>query len=362
MPMSDAEVKDVIRFAFPHDFGSTLTYLERSSNDLIKQIVPLSPYTSRVKLHPRILKIKSMIDRIDDEFDVFWEHHEDSDDLLGMNANFQVSFYPLFESIEDTAQEFSNILNKRVKPFIKRHDKRAKKAINLASETTDRITYFAKRSRYYIDGMTQLINLQKAKNIENTNLNRLVLQQDEMLSLYRKPDYGLSIIRYNRLPTIQVDYSHAFTWISNLVKNSIKYRKADNCRIRIIYDTGSNLSSKAKDIIGLDLPYLKDNSASFAIHFIDYGIGIEKDALKAVFKPFKRVVDKDSEPQFDKKDVKLIHSNRSVNFDKKYSGMGIGLALVERVVDLYDGNAYATSDYGDWTCITVELPNKLLID
>ena len=65
----------------------------------------------------------------------------------------------------------------------------------------------------------------------------------------------------------------------------------------------------------------------------DNGIGIEKESLESIFKPFKR-----------------LHAKN------QYAGTGIGLAICKRIVDLHKGFIKAESEEGKGTSFIIYLP------
>lgn len=104
------------------------------------------------------------------------------------------------------------------------------------------------------------------------------------------------IIKEN-LPVITANIIAVRQLLTNLVSNAVKY------------------SSKS------DLPtikinsYIKENRTWISIS--DNGIGLEKNKLKELFKPFKR-------------------------FTNQFEGNGLGLAIVKRIIERHGGDIYAT--------------------
>lgn len=102
--------------------------------------------------------------------------------------------------------------------------------------------------------------------------------------------------------------------ISNLISNAVKYNK-DNGEIFIdIYTEDNNLIIKIKDT----------------------GIGIENSEISEVFKRFYR----------------------SESIKKLYSGTGLGLSLVKRILDNLNGEIQIQSEKDKFTEVTVYLPKK----
>jgi PAS domain S-box-containing protein len=73
------------------------------------------------------------------------------------------------------------------------------------------------------------------------------------------------------------------------------------------------------------------------IHFMveDTGIGIDAGNLSKIFQPFIQI---------------------ESSLSRKYSGTGLGLALVKKIVNLHGGNVNVSSQIGKGSCFTVILP------
>ncbi len=82
---------------------------------------------------------------------------------------------------------------------------------------------------------------------------------------------------------------------------------------------------------------VRANQAQEAVEFAvsDTGIGIAADQLERLFQPF----------------VQLDSS-----LSRRYSGTGLGLALVRRIVELHGGSVSVASETGQGSCFTVILP------
>ncbi|NET73538.1 MAG: response regulator, partial [Sphaerospermopsis sp. SIO1G2] len=80
---------------------------------------------------------------------------------------------------------------------------------------------------------------------------------------------------------------------------------------------------------------LKKEDPFLVISVIDTGIGISPENINKLFLPFVQL------------DTKL---------SRQYSGTGLGLALVNRLVDLHNGVVSVESELGKGSCFTVKLP------
>lgn len=82
----------------------------------------------------------------------------------------------------------------------------------------------------------------------------------------------------------------------------------------------------------------EDSWLDFAI--TDTGIGISPDDLNTIFQPFMQI-------------------DRKLN--RQYVGAGLGLSLVQQLVELHGGRIMLQSELGCGSCFTVRLPNTCLI-
>ena len=115
------------------------------------------------------------------------------------------------------------------------------------------------------------------------------------------------------LPQIAVDRSALSSAIQNLIANSVKYSNGSKW-IRVSATNGGGV---------------------VRISVEDRGIGIQGDELKRIFEPFYRA-----------KDV----------VDSQISGNGLGLNLVQKIVEAHGGSVRAESKPGKGSTFTIELP------
>ena len=101
--------------------------------------------------------------------------------------------------------------------------------------------------------------------------------------------------------------------LTNIINNSIKY--SDNKEVLVSMSAGDG---------------------HFFIQVSDYGIGIPTEEIKHVFEPFFR------------------GSNTS-----RYTGYGIGLPLVEKIIRLHGGKITILSKPGMGTKVTLKFPQAL---
>ncbi|HEV3121879.1 MAG TPA: ATP-binding protein, partial [Isosphaeraceae bacterium] len=80
------------------------------------------------------------------------------------------------------------------------------------------------------------------------------------------------------------------------------------------------------------------------IEVVDHGIGMEPRALGRLFQPFFTEFDPSR------------HSSGDFGFNKR--GLGLGLSIVKKFVELHCGEVRATSVLGEGTRCTIRLPRQ----
>lgn len=169
--------------------------------------------------------------------------------------------------------------------------------------------------------MDQLVNdlLEYAKIRNNTikantiNTDHLL---DEVLTDVKKHYEEISdlTIEVEKLPAVKGDITLLYHAFRNIISNSFKYRKED---------ASLKLSIKV---------HQKDkHTVTFALQ--DNGKGFDQKFCEEIFKPFERLVLKS--------DVQ---------------GSGIGLSIVERIINKHNGSVRAEGEEGKGACFYVTLP------
>jgi PAS domain S-box-containing protein len=127
-------------------------------------------------------------------------------------------------------------------------------------------------------------------------------------------EVGAEIIYYN-LPEVNVDRIKVTNVLQNLISNSLKFRRPDTSP-RILVAAG-------------------DQGASWKIEVSDDGIGISPQYRKRVFEMFER-----------------LHTREA------YTGTGIGLAIVERIVHAHGGDLGIDDNSSGGTTIWFTIPKE----
>lgn len=137
-----------------------------------------------------------------------------------------------------------------------------------------------------------------------------------------KKNIQLHINVEDNLPNLLVDERRIRQVLINLLNNAVKFTpEGGSITLKVSQDTLNIKNSSLK-------PSLK-------IAVTDTGIGIAPENINKLFQPF-------------------IQIDSALN--RQYSGTGLGLALVKRIVELHGGSVGLTSELGVGSCFTVELP------
>ena len=156
----------------------------------------------------------------------------------------------------------------------------------------------------------------RVKPFEPVNLGHLI--EEEVRDFEDKINDLKGSIHVGKFPTLMVDRIQMHGLFQNLISNAIKYsREGTPPVINLI-----SLFNKEKE--------------NWEILVEDNGIGFEEKYLDQIFKPFKRLHNK-----------------------KEYEGIGIGLAICEKIVHLHGGEISAKSSPGKGATFIISLPKKL---
>ena len=164
----------------------------------------------------------------------------------------------------------------------------------------------------------------KMELTENTyDLKQLMYDCHVMLSS-RAADKGLEFIIENdeKLPSVLCgDDFRIRQIIVNLLTNAVKYTK------------------KGRVLLRFDGQVIEDNQIQLKISVKDTGIGIKEENIDKLFDVFQRM------------DLKK---------NKAIEGTGLGLSISKQLVEMMHGTISVQSIYGEGSCFTVQLPQKIV--
>jgi signal transduction histidine kinase len=137
-----------------------------------------------------------------------------------------------------------------------------------------------------------------------------------------------AVIHTGYLPTVSGDEMQLRQLFQNLLSNALKFRSADGPPVVRIY---------SRQITAADLPAdvlpLRQSDHYECIVLEDNGIGFDEKYASRIFQVFQR-----------------LHGRN------KYEGTGIGLAIVQKVVENHGGAVTASSKPGQGATFTIYLP------
>lgn len=200
--------------------------------------------------------------------------------------------------------------------------------IDGVADTPEKVQKYAKTIYKHSVDMDALINdlfLMSKLDVDQMAFNFEAFSLDEFLTdCYEDFYFDLSSknieIKYDNLTkgqnVIEGDRQTLKRAMINLIQNSIHHFDKE---IKQIYLTLSEVEGNA-------VITLRDN-----------GKGIPEDQIKAIFKRFYRIDD-----------------SRSSGF----GGSGIGLSIVEKIIEKHHGSVMARSAFGEWTEMIITIPKK----
>jgi len=200
----------------------------------------------------------------------------------------------------------------------------ADKSVNKSEETYERLGNVidgeTRRLRYQVEKVLQMSlfdNNNIALKMQELDANEITENVVDTFSLKVTQNGGTLDMRleaYN--PFINADEMHFTNIIFNLLDNAFKYRRED-------------------EPLAIQVHTYNQGETHFCISISDNGIGIQKDNLKRIFDKFYRV-----------------HTGDQHNV----KGFGLGLAYVQKMVELHHGTIKANSELGKGTKFTITIP------
>ncbi|MGJ5631772.1 PAS domain S-box protein [Nostoc sp. CALU 1950] len=152
-----------------------------------------------------------------------------------------------------------------------------------------------------------------------------------------KKNISLSIHISEHIDSIQVDDRRLRQVLINLLSNAVKFTPdggSVTLEVRLGEEGGRGVggAGEAGEAGEVNSP---SSSPNLCFHITDTGIGIAAGEIGKLFQPF-------------------IQLDSSLN--RQYSGTGLGLALVQKIVALHGGTVLVRSEVGEGSCFTVCIP------
>ncbi|MBN3875417.1 MULTISPECIES: PAS domain S-box protein [unclassified Nostoc] len=147
----------------------------------------------------------------------------------------------------------------------------------------------------------------------------------------------------DNIDSIQVDDRRLRQVLINLLSNAVKFTpERGSITLEVRLEGAGEQESRGAGGAGevnSSLSSLSSLSSSsppnLCFHITDTGIGIAREEIGKLFQPF-------------------IQLDSSLN--RQYSGTGLGLALVQKIITLHGGTVLVSSEVGKGSCFTVRIP------
>lgn len=228
-------------------------------------------------------------------------------ELARSNQELQQFAYIASHDLQSPLKTISNYLGLLEAKYGSELDTDAKRLINVSTAASERM-------RTLINDLLTFSRVGNRTDLKPVNLNQSMAEIiDEHQSDIQASGAQIEV---GPLPTMVVHPTDIYQIFQNLVSNSLKYRRAD---------VAPHLHIRSTD---------KGNHHLFA--FSDNGIGIDQQHYERVFQIFQR-----------------LHGRN------QYTGTGIGLATVKKVIDVYGGQIWLDSAVGIGTTVYFTIPKEI---
>ena len=271
-------------------------YIERNEQGkAIRMIGATTDVTERKNYEKSLLEVNEKLQK-------------QTHDLQVSNAELEQFAYVASHDLQEPLRMVSSFLTQLEKKYGNQLDEKAHQYIDFAVDG-------AKRMRQIILDLLDYSKIGKSEE-ENTevDLNEVV---HEVCLLQRKNIEELGAnIEFKNLPSVYGHPSPLIQIFSNLISNSLKYRHPEIPPKVII---------KAKEL---------KKEWKFAVK--DNGIGIEKEYYERIFNIFQRLHNKN-----------------------EYSGTGMGLAIVKKIIEHLNGEIWLESEAGKGSTFYFTIPKSV---
>lgn len=227
--------------------------------------------------------------------------------LIKSNQELEQFAYIASHDLQEPLRMVTSFLTQLEKKYNDKLDERGKQYIDFAVDG-------AYRMRNIILDILEYSKIGKIEEEnESIDLNKIVEEVLKMNS--KKIEETKAIISYSNLPNIISAKSPLVQIFHNLIGNALKYQKLNN-----------------PPIINLTVT---ENEKNWLFKIEDNGIGIEKEYLNKIFIIFQR-----------------LHTK------KEYSGNGMGLAIVKKLIENLNGIIWVESEVNKGSTFYFTLPKN----
>lgn len=170
----------------------------------------------------------------------------------------------------------------------------------------------ARRMEVLLKGLRDYWAVNEEKVAQSMTADTTHALEEAIGNLADRIQESAAVVTYDPLPSVRAEEIPLVLLFQNLIGNALKYvRQGEPPRIHV-----------SVQII--------DGESQFSVR--DNGVGIDKEHLKTIFLPFKR-----------------LHGS-------SYGGSGLGLAICKRIIERYRGQIWAESAVGSGTTFHFTIP------
>lgn len=244
---------------------------------------------------------------------------ERTKELTQLNEQLKQFTYAASHDLQEPLRKISYFMDRLIVKISPTLDEEDKKITERISKTTERMRVLINDLLAYSNTSIGITGFQE---VDLSTVVQEVLDDMEATII----DNGASVV-YENLPKVTGDARQLRQMFQNLISNALKYHKiGEESRVHI----GVNLVNAA-DIKNI---HLEDSSALYhLIQVTDNGIGFKNEDASRIFQLFQR-----------------LHGR------SEYAGTGVGLAIVQKVVENHKGYIWAESEPGNGASFNILLP------
>lgn len=182
---------------------------------------------------------------------------------------------------------------------------------------------------------------------------RDAVEMHELEAKRRKIDFTLSTDPHSCF--VIGDSARVRQIVVNTVSNSVKYTDAGHIHVEMRRRTNEEILTELPEGCNMEIE----------LSISDSGKGIAREKLEAIFREFEQVESVIADPNNRREDAmsgsmsssgSLVTTNRRSSADEKNSGIGLGLAIVARIVKNIGGQLRVDSTVGEGSRFTYFLP------
>jgi PAS domain S-box-containing protein len=244
---------------------------------------------------------------------------ERTKELTQLNEQLKQFTYAASHDLQEPLRKITYFMDRLIVKISPTLDEEDKKITERISKTTERMRVLINDLLAYSNTSLGITGFQE---VDLSTVVQEVLDDMEATII----DNGASVV-YENLPKVTGDARQLRQMFQNLISNALKYHKiGEESRVHI----GVNLVNAA-DIKNIRL---EDSSALYhLIQVTDNGIGFKNEDASRIFQLFQR-----------------LHGR------SEYAGTGVGLAIVQKVVENHKGYIWAESEPGNGASFNILLP------